>query len=126
MKELTMTVPAQAEWALVLRSALNGVGVLANLSVDMISDLRTACDEAFDLLTHQARSVESIQLSCQLQEDKLQVWLKASRKQTMQECHPVDPEVAHLIIGTLVTEVHLEGDSCGIYGVHMSLPAAAS
>lgn len=126
MKELSMTVPAQADWALVLRSALNGVGVLANLSVDMISDLRTACDEAFDLLTHQSRSVERIGLTCRLTDTQLQVWLKADRKQALQECQPVDPEVAHLIIGTLVTEVHLEGDSCGIYGVHMSLPAAAS
>lgn len=126
MNEFSMTVPARDEWALVLRSALNGVGVLSNLSVDMISDLRTACDEAFDLLTHQPRSVESIKLSCQIAKDQLKIWLKAERKPTLQQCHPVDPEVAHLIIGTLVTDVHLEGDSCGIYGVYMSLPAQAS
>lgn len=126
MNELSMTVPAKDEWALVLRSALNGVGVLANLSVDMISDLRTACDEAFDLLTHQARSVESIKLHCKVEEGQLQLWLRAERKPTLQACYPMDPEVAHLIIGTLVTDVHLEGDSCGIYGVHMSLPAQAS
>lgn len=126
MNAFTMTVPASDEWALVLRSALNGVGVLANLSVDMISDLRTACDEAFDLLTHQPRKAQSIQLSCSLENDQLSVLLKAERKPVLQECSPVDPEVARLIIGTLVTKVHLEGDSCGIYGVHMSLPTQAS
>lgn len=126
MNQMTLTVPAQQEWALVLRTALNGVGVLANLSVDMIADLRTACDEAFDLLTHQPRSAENITLLCQLQNKILTVRLSAQRTNDFQACVPSDPEVANLIIGTLVTDVHLHADSCGIYSVSMSLSAAAS
>jgi anti-sigma regulatory factor (Ser/Thr protein kinase) len=126
VKQMTLTVPAQQEWALVLRTALNGVGVLANLSVDMIADLRTACDEAFDLLTHQPRSAESITLECQLQNNVLTMCLNAQRAHDFQTCVPSDSEVANLIIGTLVTDVHLYSDSCGIYSVSMSLSAAAS
>lgn len=125
MNQMTMTVPAQQEWALVLHTALNGVGVLANLSVDMIADLRTACDEAFDLLTHQPRSAETVTLLCQLRNKTLTVRLNAQRANDFQTCVPSDPEVANLIIGTLVTDVHLSSDSCGIYSVSMALPAAA-
>ncbi|MHC1785900.1 MAG: hypothetical protein AB9880_02380 [Christensenellales bacterium] len=124
MNQMTLTVPAHEEWALVLRTALNGVGVLANLSVDMIADLRTACDEAFDLLLNQPRSAESVTLICALQGKALTVRLSAQRAFNYQSCIPADPEVSNLIIGTLVTDVHIEGDSCGVYSVLMSLPAA--
>lgn len=126
MNQMTLTVPAREEWALVLRTALNGVGVLGNLSVDTIADLRTACDEAFDLLLNQPRSAESITLYCALTGRMLSLKLSAQRAFSFQNCVPADPEVSNLIIGTLATDVHLEGDSCGIYSVKMSLPAQAS
>ena len=37
----------------------------------------------------------------------------------------MDPEVAQLVIGTLMTDVKLEGDQCGVYAVRMSLPVGA-
>lgn len=79
MNQMTMSVPAKQEWGLVVHSALQGVGVLANLSVDMIEDLRTACDEAFDLLTHQVRAATHIVLHCALEEGLLNVCLRAER-----------------------------------------------
>ena len=126
MNQMTLTVPAQEQWALVLRTALNGVGVLSNLSVDTIADLRTACDEAFELLINQPRSAQSITLHCALSGSTLTIRLSAQRTFSFQTCVPTDPEVSNLIIGTLATDVHLEGDSCGIYSVKMSLPAVAS
>ena len=126
MTSSTLTVPAKPEWALVLRTALSGIGAVANLSLDTIDDLRTAADEAFDLLTHQPREVTHMTLECELDEQLLHVRLTAQRAQQYQECTPVDPEIAQLIIGTLVTNVHMEGDKCGIYRVHMSLPIQAS
>lgn len=126
MNRSTVTVPARPEWALVLRTALSGIGAVANLSLDTIDDLRTAADEAFDLLTHQPREVVSVTLTCELDERAMSVRLSAQRAQQYQECTPVDPEIAQLIIGTLVTDVHMEGDKCGIYSVHMSLPRQAS
>lgn len=126
MNRSTVTVPAKPEWALVLRTALSGIGAVANLSLDTIGDLRTAADEAFDLLTHQPREAVSVTLDCQMDEHSMEVRLTAQRATHYQECAPVDPEIAQLIIGTLVTNVHMEGDKCGIYSVHMSLPKQAS
>lgn len=126
MNRSSITVPARPEWALVLRAALGGIGAVANLSLDSIDDLRTACDEAFDLLTHQPREAVSITLSCRILEDTLSIRIRAERAQVYQECSDIDPEVAQLIIGTLVTDVHMEGDRCGIYSVHMTLPITAS
>ena len=123
MNQMTMSVPAKKEWGLVVHSALQGVGVLANLSVDMIEDLRTACDEAYNLLTHQSRAATHISMHCELVDGLLKIRLRAERAQCTQQCEPVDPEVANLIIGTFVTDVHLEGDSCGIYSVKMAVPA---
>lgn len=126
MNQSKVTVPAKPEWALVLRTALSGIGVVANLSLDTIDDLRTAADEAFDLLTHQPRKVLSVTLDCRMDANTMVVRLTANRARNYQECSPVDPEIAQLIIGTLVTNVHMEGDKCGIYSVHMSLPKQAS
>ena len=123
MNRMTLSVPAKQEWLLVLRSALNGVGVLAKLSVDMIDDLRSASDEAFNLLTHQSHLIQHIELVAEIQDDMLSVRLSVERAFSAQHCVPVDPELAHLIIGSFVTTVRLEGDSCGIYSVHMKLPA---
>lgn len=123
MNKMSLSIPAKQEWLLVLRSALNGVGVIAKMSVDMIDDLRSAADEAFNLLTHQSHLIQHIELLCEVHEDVLSVQLSVERAFASQHCVPVDAEVAHLIIGSYVTNVHLEGDSCGIYSVHMKLPA---
>lgn len=121
-KEILLTVPAEPEYGLVLRMALSAIGAINGLSLDMIDDLKTALDEAFDLLTHQLRLVESVKLRCIPEENELKICLSAQRAMTKQDCTPVDPEVAHLIIGTLATKVNLEGDQCGIHSVHFSLP----
>jgi len=123
MNTMTLSIPAKPEWLLVLRSALNGVGVVAKLSVDMIDDLRSACDEAFNLLTHQSHLIQHIKLKCNIQDNIISVHMSVERAFSSQLCVPVDTEIAHLIIGSFVTNVHLEGDSCGIYSVQMKLPA---
>lgn len=122
MNKMSLSIPAKPEWRLVLRSVLNGVGVLANLSVDMIDDLRSASDEAYDLLTHQSKHISHILVRSEILDDILSVRLSVKRTFASQHCAPADVEVANLIIGSFVTKVHLEGDSCGIYSVHMKLP----
>ena len=125
MNRMILTVPASPEWGLVVRTSLGAVGVMANLSLDVIDDLRTAVEEAFDLVTHQERLVEKVTLTCKMEEGQIYITLEAQRAPDAQACDMMDPEVAQLIIGTLVTEVKLEGDQCGIYTVRMSLPTGA-
>ncbi len=125
MNSMNLSVPAKSEWGLVVRTTLGAVGVMANLSMDVIDDLRTAVEEAFDLVTHQQRLVEKVILNCKMEDGKIFITLEAQRAPDAQACDMMDPEVAQLIIGTLVTEVKLEGDQCGIYTVRMSLPTGA-
>lgn len=125
MNRMLLSVPASPEWGLVVRTTLGAVGVMANLSLDVIDDLRSAVEEAFELVTHQERQVEKVILSCKMEEGKIFITLEAQRAPNAQACDMMDPEVAQLIIGTLVTEVKLEGDQCGIYTVRMSLPTGA-
>lgn len=125
MNRMSLTVPAREEWGLVVRTSLGAVGVMANLSLDVIDDLRSAVEEAFDLVTHQERLVEKVTLSCKIEDGLIHIILEAQRAPDAQACDLMDPEVAQLIIGTLVTEVKLEGDQCGIYTVKMSLPTGA-
>ncbi len=125
MNRMTLTVPPNHEWSLVVRTSLGAVGVMANLSMEVIDDLRTAVEEAFELVTHQERQVERVVLSCKMEEGNILITLEAQRAPDAQACDMMDPEVAQLIIGTLVTDVKLEGDKCGIYTVRMSLPIGA-
>lgn len=125
MNRMILTVPANPEWGLVVRTSLGAVGVMANLSLDVIDDLRSAVEEAFELVTHQELLVEKVTLSCKMEDGFIHITLEAQRAPHVQACDLMDPEVAQLIIGTLVTEVKLEGDQCGIYTVRMSLPTGA-
>ena len=122
MNSMSLSVPAKSEWGLVVRTTLGAVGVMASLSLDVIDDLRAAVEEAFDLVTHQKRLVEKVVLNCEIKDEKIFITLEAQRAVDAQACEMMDPEVAQLIIGTLVTEVKLEGDQCGIHTVRMSLP----
>ena len=125
MNRMILSVPASPEWGLVVRTSLGAVGVMANLSLDVIDDLRSAVEEAFELVTHQERLVENVTLTCKMEDDTIHIALEAQRAADAQKCEMKDPEVAQLIIGTLVTEVKLEGDQCGVYTVRMSLPTGA-
>ena len=125
MNRMILTVPASSEWGLVVRTTLGAVGVKATLSLDVIDDLRTAVEEAFDLVTHQERLVEKVTLTCKMEEGQIYITLEAQRAPDAQACDMMDPEVAQLIIGTLVTEVKLEGDQSGINTVRKYLPNGA-
>ena len=75
--EMTLRVPGDKSWALVLRLALSGVAILEDLDVGTLDDLRQASDEACDCLLHQGRAVEALTLTVQDGGDTLQVTLKA-------------------------------------------------
>lgn len=122
MNELTLTVPAERRWTLALRSTLSAAGAIAGLSLDMLDDLRIAVDEAFDLISNQRRQLESVTMICSVDEYRLHVRLEGKRAFSPTLCEPADPETARLVIGTLVTDIHLEGDACGIHSVCMALP----
>ncbi|MDO5022614.1 MAG: hypothetical protein Q4E07_04675 [Eubacteriales bacterium] len=121
MNDLTITVPAERKWILALRTTIGACGSIAGLSLDTISDLRLAIDEGFDLLSHQPRKLEKIRMDCSIDQGMLHIKLQGIRSEKAQTCAPQDPQTAKLIIGTLVTDIHLEGDSCGIHSMCLSI-----
>ncbi|NLG58377.1 MAG: hypothetical protein GX540_08190 [Clostridiales bacterium] len=123
MNEMRLTIPAGREWGLVVKTAIGAAGSLAGLSLDVIDDLRTATDEAFELLANQERLVEQVTLITSVDMGMFNLSLSAHRAEHNTSCQPRDPEMAQLIIGTLVTDVKLEGDGCGVFSVTMALPA---
>lgn len=123
MNEVTLTLPANDKWTLAMRSTLSAVGATCGLSLEMIDDLKIAVDEAFDLITHQPKPLERVRMTCSILDKELIVALNGIRTKTIcTSCIPKDPETAKLVIGTLVTDINLESDSCGIHSIQMSLP----
>ena len=126
MNDMILSIPAQHEWALVLRMTLSGAGVLADLPIDLLDDLRIAADEAFDLLTHQGKQAGRITLACSIKEDELTVTLRAEDRGCPQSCPRPDRDVARQILATLLTGVRFEDNGQDICGVIMTLPRAGA
>ncbi len=124
MRPMTLTVPAKEEWTLVLRMALSGVSALFDVPVDVMEDLSTAVEESCDLLLHQDYAAETLALQCEPKPDGLHVTLTAQERTRCREQEKADPEIARLIIQTLVREVALDQDETGVHRVRMALPVS--
>ena len=120
---MTLTVPANKEWTLVLRMAASGVSALYDLPLDLMDDLNTAIEESCDLLLHQDYTAETLTLSCEQKPDGLHVTLTARERTRCAEEEKADADIARMIIQTLVRQVTLDQDEGGVHCVHMTLPA---
>ncbi len=123
MTPMVITVPAREEWVLVLRMTLSGVCALFDVPVDVMEDLNTAIEESCDLLLHQDYTAETLTLKCEPWTDGLHVSLTAQERTRCPEEEKADPEIAQMIIQTLVREVSLDRDEAGVHCVRMILPA---
>ena len=123
MTPMTLTVPARKEWILVLRMALSGVSALFDVPVDVMEDLNTAIEESCELLLHQDYAAETLTLYCAPRPDGLHVTVTAQERTRRPEEEKADPEIARLIIQTLVRDVSLDQDETGVHCVRMILPA---
>ena len=122
---MTLTVPAKTEWVLVLRMAAGGVSALFDVPVDVLEDLNVAIEESCDLLLHQDYTAETLTLCCEPKSDGLHVSLTAQERTRCPEEERADPDVAQMIIQTLVRDVALDQDESGVHCVRMTLPAGA-
>ena len=103
--EMTLRVPGQREYALVLRLALGGVAILKDLDAGALDDLRNASDEAAHL---------RVCLAACFGED---------------ECAAVEDEteITRAVLETLVPEVTIEQAECGCVGrIGLALPKAVA
>ena len=112
--EMTLRVPGQREYALVLRLALGGVAILKDLDAGALDDLRNASDEACDCLLHDEGAHLRVCLAACFGED---------------ECAAVEDEteITRAVLETLVPEVTIEQAECGCVGrIGLALPKAVA
>ena len=123
--EISLRVPGERAYALVIRTALGGVAILMDLGVDALDDLRTAADEACDCLLHQGRPVSSVVVSVRDGGEKLTVSLEAEFSgEKVDDCTDMTA-ISQAVLETLVPQVELTSTPCGcIQRIDLTLPKA--
>lgn len=119
---ISLSLPADMEFALVARLALNGFGLLVGLDVDLLDDLRTVTDECCDCLLHQAVTLTEILISAQVREDRLHCRFCAVRGQEATREELQDMEITRGILETLFPDVQLHCDEDGVCCIELSMP----
>lgn len=127
--EISLRVPGERAYALVVRTALGGVAVLKDLDVDALDDLRMAADEAWDCLLHQGRCVKSVQVSVHDGGSLLTVSLEAEFSgETSADCADTTSNMTALsraVLETLIPKVELFSQPCGcVRRIDLTLPKA--
>ena len=113
-QEITLRVPGQREYALVLRTALGGVAMLKDLDAGALDDLRNASDEAVDCLLHQGRNVQWLTLTVQDGGELLNVSLCAEFCGTADgTADEAETEVSRAVLETLIPQVEMHTTDCG-------------
>lgn len=120
-KSITLTLPADMEYALVARMALSGFGMLAGLDVDLIEDLRTITDECFDCLMHQMISLKQFTVSAEIRDQKLHCSFCGIRSGEAASGQAPDAEITRCILETLVPYVQLHCDENGVCCIEFSM-----
>lgn len=127
--EICLRVPAQREYALILRLALGGVAILKDLDAGALDDLRNASDEACDCLLHQARQAQWLELSVQDGGSCLTVSLCAilceEKTDEVREVSEDETEVSKAVLETLIPVVKMTQAEPGcVSRIDMTLPKA--
>lgn len=110
--EITLRVPGDQAYALVIRTMLGGVALLKDLDMDAMDDLRTAADEAVDCLLHQGAEVRWVALSVRDLGQSLTVSLEADMDEPTD---PADSDIAmtQAVLETLIPQVCLTSTEAG-------------
>lgn len=125
--EISLRVPAQREYALVLRLALGGVAILKDLEAGTLDDLRNASDEACDCLLHQARQAQWLTLNVYDKGEKLTVCISAelASETVYAGLEEDETEISRAVLETLIPVVEMKTAPCGcVECIDMTLPKA--
>lgn len=121
---ISISFPAQKQYALLLRMQVAGVAAAYDLSVDMLDDLRMAAEEAYDYLLS-GNAAADAQLLCDIYRDEgaaVTLFLRLSGR-TGQVLKDQENDIAYAILKTLMNDVTLFADNQGCTGVRMMLKA---
>ena len=121
---ISISFPAQKQYALLLRMQVAGAAAAYDLSVDMLDDLRMAAEEAYDYLLS-GNTAPTAQLLCDMYRDEgnaITLFLRLSGR-TGQVLQDQKNDIAYAILKTLMNDVTLFADNQGGTGVRMMLKA---
>ena len=122
--EISLRVPGEQSYALVIRTMLGGVAILKDLDVDAMDDLRAAADEACDCLLHQGAPVRALELSVRDAGKALAVSLEADMDEGA-GAFTGDAEMTRAVLETLIPQVALDVTAAGcIRRIDLTLPKA--
>ena len=123
--EITLRVPGERRYALVIRTMLGGVAILKDLDVDAMDDLRAAADEVCDCLLNQGAAVRALELSVRDGGRALTVSLEAELDEAALETVSVDVGMTRAVLETLIPQVSLTMTEKGrIRRIDLTLPKA--
>jgi len=120
--EIMLSLPADKDFILLARMALSGLGMLAGLDVDLIDDLRSATDECCDCLLHQPLKADRLEMHARIGDGRLYCCLNAIRGGDVSDVPASDVEITRGILETLMPDVSLQCDACGVGSIGFSLP----
>ena len=123
--EISLRVPGDQAYALVIRTMLGGVAILKDLDMDAMDDLRTAADEACDSLLNQGALVKELELTVRDEGNVLTVSLEADMDEYAAGTAAGDAEVTRAVLETLIPRVALSMTGEGlIRRIDLTLPKA--
>lgn len=123
-QDISLRIPGEMAYALVIRTALGGVAILKDLSVGQMDDLRAAADEACDCLLHQGCPVSAIQMNVTDQGETLTVSLKAEFVGVPQGGGADQTDISRAVLETLVPQVKLVAEEGCIGRIDLTMPRA--
>ncbi len=121
-REILLNMPATQEFVLLARMALSGLGMIAGLDVGLIDDVRAATDECCDCLLHQQRKAARIELKAWVDGERMHCCFQAIRADETQDGPQNDTELSRCVLETLMPDVTLLHDACGVGSIGFSLP----
>ena len=123
--EISLRVPGDRAYALVIRTMLGGVAILKDLDMDAMDDLRTAADEACDCLLNQGAPARLLELTVRDQGESLMVSLGADLDESAAGPVAGDADMTRAVLETLIPQVTLDCSEAGrIRRIDLTLPKA--
>ena len=111
--EIILRVPGSREYAVVLRTALGGVAILKDFSIETLDDLRCAADEACECLLNQGPAVRALEMRVKDCECGVTVTLAAEYECDCSPDTTLDLDVTRAVLETLIPQVSLDSTPCG-------------
>lgn len=111
--DIILRVPGSREYAVILRTALGGVAILKDFSIETLDDLRCAADEACECLLNQGPAVRTIEMRVHDCDCGVTVTLTAEYVSDAVPDTDLDMDVTRAVLETLIPRVSLASTPCG-------------